>query len=109
MNEIDIIKALEKYVDTSSRKDFLSKKVRRLELEPSILKYLETILNIANSKEIYRVEKIIIQLDAKIKRLEDPIAFEERVGAVVLKKIGAITAIIGGIAAIAALIVSILK
>lgn len=109
MNEHDLIRALERYIASSSRRDSLTQTVRLSQLEPSILKYLESKISIANSKEIHRVERIIVRLDERIKRLENPFGFEEFVGSIVMKKIVAITAIIGGIVAFAAFIISILK
>lgn len=110
MKELDIfIKSLEKYIDTSNRKDLLPKTVRLAELEPSSIKYLETIINIANSREIARIEKIMVELDARINCIESPLFLENRIGGAVLKMFVIVAGIIGGVAAIVALIVSILK
>lgn len=109
MNQQDIKRYLDRYLAASSRKDTISQKVRLSELEPSSLKYLESRISISNSKEIHRVEKILIELNLRINRLENPDVFVERVSSIVLKQIVATIAIISGIATCVALIMALLK
>ncbi len=97
----DVRAALEKYIQNSNTKDFRPTGVRLAEIEPLSIEYLEKRILFENSKEIYRLEKITINLDERIKRLEDNVGFEDRVGAIVLRK----TALfLGLLAALAALV-----
>jgi len=109
MNDQELSRALERYVESSSRRDSLDTYTRLSQLEPSIIKYLESRFTITNSNEIHKVEKILIRLDERIKRLENPQAFEETIGSIVLKKIVSIAAIMGVIVALIALFITIFK
>lgn len=109
MNDKELSRALERYVESSSRRDSIDTYSRLSQLEPSMLKYLESRFTITNSNEIHRVEKIIIRIDERIKRLENPQAFEEIIGSIVLKKIVSIAAIISSIVALIALFIAIIK
>ncbi len=109
MDSFEIIKALERYIESSSKKENVSRQVRLSELEPSALKYLESKFRITNSKEYRNIERLLIRMDERLKRLESPYAYEELIGSLVRKKLAITIGIIAGAAAYAAIILALFK
>jgi hypothetical protein len=104
----DIHMALEKYVQSSRTKDSRPAKIRLSELEPSSIDFLETRIRYENSKEINRLEIIIVNLAERMKKLEDCAVFEDKVGAIVLRKTALFLGLLAAIAALVTLFIKIM-